>query len=173
MLQQLVVYNKNMNKKKIIIFSLASILIVFVFYFFISKRNSKNNLATNDNLPLPTGVLPTAFPTFKKPVGPTIPISDVNVNNFYNLNPKINERGDVTFVDRQNFQIIYFSKENEFLISVLGSPFEEKRQEAEKEFLKQLNIVEEKACQLKVVISTPTFANPNESGQNYRLSFCN
>ena len=52
-------------------------------------------------------------------------------------NPKINERGDVTFVDRQNFQILYFSNENEFLISILDSPFEENRQEAEKEMLKQ------------------------------------
>ncbi|MFH1971552.1 MAG: hypothetical protein ABIJ05_04180 [Patescibacteria group bacterium] len=161
-----------MNKKKIIIF-VALILIVFVFYLVLSKRNSKNNPTINNNLPLPAGVLPTASPTFKKPIGPTIPISDVNVNNFYNLNPKINERGDVTFVDRQNFQILYFSKENEFLISILGSPFEESRQEAEKEFLKQLNINEEKACQLKVIISTPNFANPNESGQNYKLSFCN
>lgn len=168
-----VVYNKNMNKKKIIILLSVLVLTGSVFYLILSKKKSVNDQTIDESLQLPTGVLPTASPTFPKPIGPTIPISDVNVNNFYNLNPTINERGDVTFIDRQNFQILYFSKEKEFLISILGSPFETNRQEAEKEFLKQLALTEEKACLLTVNISTPSFVNPDESGQNYKLSFCN
>jgi len=161
------------NKKNLLIAAISLVIISLVFYLVLNKNKNTNDQPINVNNPLPNEELPTASPNFQKPIGPTLPISDVNVKNFYNLDPKINERGDVTFVDRQNFQILYFANENEFLISILGSPFEENRQEAEKELLKQLEITEEKACQLKVIISTPSFANPDESGQNFNLSFCN
>ena len=59
-----------------------------------------------------------------------------------------------------------------YLISIVQSPFEEVRQKAEVAFLEKLNIDKEAACKLKVNITTMRFANPNQAGQTFPLSFC-
>lgn len=59
-----------------------------------------------------------------------------------------------------------------YLISIVQSPFEEVRLKAEAFFLEKLNIDKEAACKLKVNITTMRFANPNQAGQTFPLSFC-
>ena len=71
------------------------------------------------------------------------------------------------------FRIVYMpSYQNEFLVNILASPFMTAKKEAEKEFLKLLDISEKDACWLYIVITTDTYANPDYADKNYRLSFC-
>ena len=78
-------------------------------------------------------------------------------------------RRDVRALGYSNFDTI---SSNPGGLSLLQELAEVERLEAEKAFLRQLNLTEAEACQLKVVITTPMFANPAESGINYPLSFC-
>lgn len=169
-----VVYNKDMNRKKILLLFAIFVVLILISFFLVNYFNNKNKkeIGTPTYSPVPSGNLPTSSTSFQKPKGQKIVISGIEVNNFYNKNPQINQREDVTFVDTSKFQILYFSQENEFLISIMDSPFETVRLEAERQFLKELGINEENACGLKVTISTPGFVNPEESGRNYKLSFC-
>jgi len=79
-----------------------------------------------------------------------------------------------TFIltNKSDYQIIYFKKNDEFLISILKSPFEQLRKTAEKEFFEMTESDKAIICQLNVVITTPLFANPELAGQIFRLSFC-
>lgn len=85
---------------------------------------------------------------------------------------KVNARGDVLLVDKPEYQIIYFQKEDQFLISILKSPFEAIREEAEDEFLQITKADQETLCKLDVVLTTPSFANPSLAGKIVYLSFC-
>lgn len=100
-------------------------------------------------------------------------INEVELENFYN-NKKtdINARGDALIKDTGDAHIIFFNETESFLISILESPFEVKRREAEQEFLETMSLTEEEACKLNVEITTPLFANPDEAGKIFRLSFC-
>jgi len=99
-------------------------------------------------------------------------VSGILVTNVYKRELSTNTRGDVLFSQNGDYQIIYFAKEERFLISIIGSPFDQKRTLAEQNFLKTLAVSEEEACKLQTIITTPSFANPGQSGINYKLSFC-
>jgi len=75
-------------------------------------------------------------------------------------------------VNQENYQIIYQKLDDTFMISINSSPFEDVRKEAEKHLLKLLQTKPEIACQLRVKIITPAFANPELAGQVFNLSFC-
>jgi len=98
-------------------------------------------------------------------------LEKINIAIFENAK-KTTERGDVLFKDTGQYHLIYFSGEDEFLISILSSPFENVRSEAEKAFLDILKIDEETACLLKVRISSPIKINPELKGNFLPLSFC-
>ena len=79
---------------------------------------------------------------------------------------------DTTLAQNAYFQIYYIKNGNFFLISVIGSPFQNIVPVAEKNFMDILDIDEESACQIDVRITTPRFANSDEAGKVYKLSFC-
>jgi hypothetical protein len=95
----------------------------------------------------------------------------INIEVFENAQ-KTTERGDVLFLDTGQFHLVYFSKEDEFLISILANPFEEVRRSAELAFLSTLKIDETTACKLNVTITSPIRINPDLKGQILKLSFC-
>lgn len=114
----------------------------------------------------------TSQPVFITPVGEKINISGVTINDFRKSNVAANNKADTLIVDNEKYQIVYLSQFNKFLITVLGSPFEEIRNEAEKEFLNVLGVSESDACKLTVEVNTTEFANPEFSGTAFSLSFC-
>lgn len=116
--------------------------------------------------------VPTLTSNFNPPDEDKIELSDVRLDNPYKKTGDVNNYGDVTFVKDPNFEIVYFGQTNQFLISVIGSPFYQKRVLAENQFLSSLGISQDDACKLNVIITTPRHANPNEAGKNYSLSFC-
>ena len=161
-----------MNKKKIIIIAfLILFLLIVVVVLFSRKEEEVAPLTQPTTTPFAYPKI-SPFPVLEKPKGPSIKISDVEVENFYNKEVNTNTRGDTLFVDKGDYQIMYFAKEERFLISILGSPFDKIKGVAEKEFLLILSISEEEACKLSVSITTPYFANPKKAGVDYKLSFC-
>jgi hypothetical protein len=78
----------------------------------------------------------------------------------------------VTLVSTPNYAIVENRNTGLYQVNVLGSPFERARLDAEQAFLFELGITEERACVLNVVVTTPAYANPNDAGINYSLSFC-
>ncbi len=70
------------------------------------------------------------------------------------------------------YQIIYQKSNDTFIISINDSPFEIVRKGAEEKFLSLIDASKDIACQLKVKIVTPAFANPELAGKNFPLSFC-
>ncbi len=76
------------------------------------------------------------------------------------------------YMKKQQYDITFLPQTNVYLITVLGSPFEVVRKEAEGAFLEKLKITPEAACLLKVTVGTPPFANEVESEKTYSLSFC-
>lgn len=94
------------------------------------------------------------------------------IKNFYNDERKVSPKGDVVITETSSYTIFYFKSDDSFLLSITTSPFEENRVVAENDFLQQLEIDEDKACRLDVATTTPAFANPDEAGNNWPLTFC-
>lgn len=167
-----VVYLIKMNKKKIIIIAFLILFLLIVVVVLFSRKEEEVVPLTQPTTTPFTYPKTSPFPVLEKPKGSSIEISDVEVENFYNKEVNTNTRGDTLFVDKGDYQIMYFAKEERFLISILGSPFDKIKGVAEKEFLLTLSINEGEACKLDVSITTPYFANPKEAGVDYKLSFC-
>lgn len=85
---------------------------------------------------------------------------------------KINQEGDALLVDEPEYQIVYLKKDGQFLISILKSPFEPLREKAEKKFREITQADKDTLCQMNVVVTTPSFANPDLAGKIFPLSFC-
>jgi len=92
--------------------------------------------------------------------------------NAFSKTVKTNGEGDALIVDKPTYQIVYLKKNDQFLISINKSPFEEIRKEAEEEFRKITQADQEILCKLNVEVTTPSFANPSLSGKIFPLSFC-
>lgn len=137
----------NYMKKKIIILIIISIIVVIIGYLFI--KSPKNPFS-------PTLPQPNLDSTNQ-----TVP--DFGNNSYFQT---LSESSDGAF------DILYLPKEDRYLISIYHSPFATNQKLAEKAFLDNLKIDPTQACKLKVVVSTPYFANPDESGQEFPLSFC-
>lgn len=149
----------------VIVSFVVFILLIFIFTFLSSfkKPAPSPDSSTPSTTPSPTNI----------PLTDEITISNIPVKNFYKKAEKIDNAGNVYFVDEPNkYQILYEEKFDQFLISILGSPFEELRIEAEQKLISDLGITTAEACLLNVVITTPAFANPDFSGKPYKLSFC-
>lgn len=84
----------------------------------------------------------------------------------------INPQGDTSLVDTDRFQINFIPRYNQYQVSVLASPFEAVRREAEDALADYLQAPPEQLCQLNIAISTPAFVNPEQSGKIYPLSIC-
>jgi hypothetical protein len=147
-------------KKTLFIVSLVGILIIlFVVYKFLSASK-------------PTNINPVTTPTPTIPQGATIEISGTPLNNIYK-GSKIDNQRDVFFIDEPGkYQVVFLEKFNTFLISILGSPFEELRQDAEKALLIKTGLSQAEACKLDIQTTTPSYVNPDYAGRSYPLSFC-
>ncbi len=116
---------------------------------------------------------PLPSPSLKPlPTTDTFVSSGVTVANFYKETAERDSRENTTFIENTDYNISYNGREDSFLISITGSPFEDKRQLAEQAFVTKLKVSQTDACRLKVSTTTPAFANPDQAGKSYPLSFC-
>lgn len=149
-----------MKKKISLIFTL--LIIVSAGYLILNSQPS----------PLPqTPPLPTVIPANPQILN-RVDIQGVSVNNFIETSKTIEETGEVFAAEKDDYVIIYHKDVEDFLLNVLSSPFESIKLEAEADFLKTLGITKIEACRLNVVIKTPRFANPDQAGKDFGLSFC-
>lgn len=146
-----------MKKKQLIIILIFSLAAIFTLGLYSASRQTKITTST------------------KKPETDNkekINFSGLEINDFTKEAEKVAGGETLLLVDTPDYQILFFNTDQKFLISILGSPFAEKRLTAEKALLNQLGIGENEACQLEVVTTTPMYANPTEAGTNFPLSFC-
>lgn len=168
--ESVVLSDKSMNKKYLLLFLvLALIAIVFLVTLFPSLFEEKKS-SNQSILPTPTPV--TASSSLTPPADAKINISGIFVNNFLQNPIRTDKSNDVYLVENKKYQIVYLALYNQFLISIQGSPFIDNKKMAEDDLLKTLGISQEQACVLNVSINTPYFANPDYSGKNFPLSFC-
>jgi hypothetical protein len=135
-----------MKKKLLISLSIFTFILLTVLSSFFLNRNSRVLQNTSLVIPTPSQSVP---------------------------NPYLANGTKKIFVEADSpFNITQDLATNAYLISIVRSPFEEVRQKAETTFLEKLNITKEDACNLKVLITTMRFANPDQAGQTFHLSFC-
>lgn len=139
---------KIMNKKILLILGIVIFLVSMILYFSISKKENTTPTITATPTPIPTLFPSPTFFDSKKYQG--LIYQDPN----------------------GNFQISYISSTKEYSLLILGYPFTQFRTEAENTFVSLLKTTNTEACKLNVSVSTPYFANPDESGKTYPLSFC-
>jgi len=84
----------------------------------------------------------------------------------------INKQGDTILFENNDFQIVWLAQSNSYTISILSSPFAEIRSQAEQKLGEVLNKSPQDLCLFNVTVTTPNFANPDEAGNEYGLSFC-
>ena len=150
---------------------LIYLFIIFVFVLFTLLIFHKLKL-TSPGLQTPPIPTPTLMPIPSiQPMG-KINISGIMVNNFLEYSKQPDRRGDYIVINNQSFQVVYLSAGNQFIITILYSPFPQVREQAEKSFLQSLGITRKSACLLNVSVGTPKFANPSYAGKSYPLSFC-
>lgn len=135
--------------KKKLLFLLVTLLLFLLalLVFFLNVQSKMSNVKS----PSTTLILPT----------PTLPNPDQE-----------NQTTTIYYQKDAPFAITLSNVTGAYLISILQSPFEEVRQIAETAFLEKLNIDKVAACKLKVNITTMRFANPDQAGQTFHLSFC-
>jgi hypothetical protein len=159
--------------KKPVVF--IPVIIIIILLLIIVSLNLSSGSPGNNLKPGVIPVNPSSVPAVsRKPVvlPEKIEISGISVNNF-NKDPKeIDSFGDVFITGGEEFDIIYFPNTKNFSINILSSPFRDMQLKAEEVFLKKLGITKEQACLLPVDVGTPFYANPDESGKQFPLSFC-
>jgi len=132
-----------LTKKTLVILGLMALFVLAIFGFIFQDSSQKSEQSED----LETFVIPTPEFTFTQS----------------NLEGEENSK---------NFLIVKTEETGKYDIVILGSPFEKYRAEAEKAFLIKLNVSEGEACSLNVVVGTVQFANPDEAGRDFPLSFC-
>ncbi|MDE2311529.1 MAG: hypothetical protein KGJ93_00360 [Patescibacteria group bacterium] len=98
--------------------------------------------------------------------GGSIPVQDFTKHPVAALN------GTDVIAQNNDYSIVYFTKEQSFLITILSQPAAAVRQAAEQELLRQLQIREADACRLNVSLTVPAAVDANLAGKDYGLSFC-
>ena len=168
--------------RKFLVIAIVSFLIlagIIILLFFSTVRKDEERTSplqptiTQYHIPRepsPAITLPTVIITIY-PADRVI-ISGVTVKNFFKTAEEITSYGDVVIVDKPEYRILYQANFNQFLVNILSSPFEGVKAQAEKEFLRILDVTAPQSCSLNVVLATPRFANPQEAGREYTLSFC-
>ncbi|MBN1169049.1 hypothetical protein JXA63_04125 [Candidatus Woesebacteria bacterium] len=166
---------KLIKNKKLIIILILLILTGFVLIISLDQKNvtkqpkQKDTTDTTVSNTYQTTTDGTTR-TMEKPKKAEVPEKVTEV--IYEEAEKIPKSNDYIIEEDQSYSIDYFDDYGGFLIVIKDSPFEEKKELAEKAFLENLEITEEEACKLKVEITTPMYANPDEAGRVYSFSFC-
>lgn len=168
--------------RKFLVISIISFLVlagIIILLFFSTVKKDEEKISpfpptiTQYHMggePSPAITLPTVIIT----IYPTdrVIISGVAVKNFFKTAEEITSYGDVVIVNKPEYRILYQANFNQFLVNILSSPFSGIKAQAEKEFLRILDVTAPQSCRLNVVIATPLLANRQEAGREYTLSFC-
>ncbi len=120
--------------------------------------------AKNKNKPEPIPAGKTAVQTRQG----NLPLQ---VNDF--TQKAVQKTNDVAVINTSaSYKLVYFFKDQSFLITLLSPPLGQARNLAENDLLKQLGISQQQACQLNVSVRVPGDVDGAYSGKELGLSFC-
>jgi ABC-type antimicrobial peptide transport system permease subunit len=151
---------------------IAAIIVSIFVYYENKNQQTVANKSTGQNgqgeyLTLPIGEIA------KKP-NLEIPTEKekVNINNVYK-NPveKLSQNG-VAFKENSDYYMAFYPEDNGFLIVINSSDVISAEKRAEDDFLKQLGITKDQACELKISVTVPVSVSETYGGGTYGLSFC-
>lgn len=100
------------------------------------------------------------------------PQGNIPVKDFRENILESNSAGEMLLVDEKDYQIVYYSPDQSFLMTLYVLPILETQKKAEDALLRILKITKEEACRLKVSIGVPYQLDPNYIGVRLPLSFC-
>lgn len=172
---------ENMNRKKyIIIIGLLIIisLILIVLIGFALRSDNPSQTSTNPPspttipLPSPSITLIPSYPPTPIPQAGDIMIDGIAVNNFRENPIQILENGDIVISENQNFQIIFNDPNQKFTLRLLGTDFEDSRQNAENALVTILGLDEDNICRLYIEEEVPINVNNEQRGKLYPFSSC-
>jgi hypothetical protein len=171
-----------MNKKLIVIGSIVIVVIVaFVVLFFIQKNSGGITGGTGTTSTTSTATLPitvvTSTPVIATPTSSVITFGtaqgNVTTTNFYQNAALITQdQQSVVIKNEADYSITYNVPDSSFIISILSTPLEAARQEAEAAFLSSLGISVQNACKLSVYEAVPIGVSDEYPGESFPLSFC-
>lgn len=158
---------KNMQKKIIIIVSLFVLVLISVFLVILTSQknsiiqpdNEKNYFISKDSLPNKIDLNTT--------------VGKISIQNPEKIAEETLGQKDFILRETQNYSILYsnYTEGPSFMISILGDNPENTKKIAESDFLKILEITQEQACSLNVVVNYP-FSEDERLQNTFPLSFC-
>ena len=135
---------------------IAVVVLLLLFSFYIALRGIHTPAPTQPNGP--TISIPTSQGSVQVP--------DVTQN------PVFQTIDTYDFKKSDQYEIVYFSQEKSFTITILAPPAQQSRDAAEQAFLDTLAISKADACKLSVSLTVPYDVDPTLAGKDYGLSFC-
>jgi hypothetical protein len=164
-----------MSIKGIFIVILLLLLIIFVisgiFYFFGAEPGQPIG---NNHLPSGNGTTPPPPPPSSQDLIPvkTRTGGTMSVKNFYKNAKEITAERDVIIADGADYILMYFPKDQSFIIRLNNPDVRNARAIAENALLAFLNITKEQACNIHVSVTIPLAVSSTYGGKDYGLSFC-
>jgi hypothetical protein len=132
------------------------------FFVFSHPQNPANNQIQNNNPSQGNG---TQTLNISTPQG-IVPVRD------FTKQPVEAVAGTMALAETKDYQIIYFTQDRSFEITLLSRPIAQAQQLAESAFLNLLGVSQAGACKLNVRVSVPYRLDPAAAGGNQGLSFC-
>lgn len=122
-------------------------------------------------------LLPAPIGEPSSPVSDTIQIQMKNgatltVRNFYKNAVEITPYDYVVIKDTFYYRLLFFEKDNGFLVSIKDPNVETARAVAELELPDILGLAQQELCNLDIFITVPFYVSETRSGKSYTLSFC-
>ena len=156
--------------KKYIIISVLVLLIIASFVFFYYRNKPTASISSNKN-----GTNPVTLPESKNASGDKITINTekggLAINNVIKSAKSV--IGNNALVkETPDYDIVYVSESQNFVISFFGDNPQKSRSPAEEDFLSSLGISRDQACLLKVSVGVMPVKCRNAAGINFGLSFC-
>lgn len=160
-------------KKKALI-TITSIIVIVVLFLIFFMRTKNAPAPTTPPTPSPS-VFPSGFIVPQKTDSKmTIKTNEGSVatNNVYADPIQQFPDNSVAFANNNYYYFAFFPLDESFVITILNPDIQTARVKAENDFLQQLSITKEQACDLKLTLAVPFSINQENSGQNFDLSFC-
>mgnify|MGYP001574926590 FL=1 len=88
------------------------------------------------------------------------------------INEKINPQGDTLLFESDQFSIEFQPAFNKYLITIVATPFETIRKDAENKFLEVTGFSKDEACTKNVSVGTIISVDEQRAGKIFGLSFC-
>ena len=174
-----VTYNCFMNKKLLIIGLVLGIIVLLIAIFQMKPDSTRTteiqdqeNFEAYNNKYVEPEMTPKGELAIETVSGSKISVPDIRTNletvTFDGQDFKFYDSGDGSAA----YELLYFSGDSSFLISLESEPLRDARNAGEIKLLDKLGISAAEACQLKIRVATNIRVSEMYAGKELGLSFC-